>query len=211
MKNAMRNAMMLILISLVACFMVIACANPMSAEEDVVGNGGGLITVTIGGGTARKTLSWANTLDSSQLSHTITVSGDRGGPHIGTIPASGGTVQFSVTPGQWTISAEARYFGDQVAVGSEIRKIKKGNNGVIVIKMKMPPNYPRYTVTFSFGDSETPPQTQPVYKYSKATDPNYSRIIWYKEPACINEYDFNTAVTGDITLYAKLSEGPQRQ
>jgi hypothetical protein len=211
MKNAMRNAMTLILISLVGCFMVIACANPMSAEEDVVGNGGGLFTVTIGEGTARKTVSWADTLDSSQLTHTITVSGGPGtAPPPQTIPASGGPVQFSVTPGQWTISVEARYSEDKIAiaVGSDTVQIKKGNNGTKNIKMKIPPNYPSYTVTFRYDDSDNLVSSQSVYKYSKATDPNYlnGRVRWYTEQACIHEYDFNNAVTRSITLYGRWGQ-----
>jgi len=214
MKNAMRNAMTLILISLVACFMLIACDNTMTAEEDVIGNGGGLITVTIGGGTARKTVSWAETLDSSKLTHTIKISGGRGGSHTGTIPVSGGTVQFSVTPGQWTISVEARYSGDVIAVGSETVQIKKGDNGTIVIKMKMPSNYPSYTVTFnSNGGSSVDNQTVKKYSRARSVTPTRNDFVfsgWYSDSGLTRSYNFGTAVTGDITLYAKWSEASQQ-
>jgi hypothetical protein len=177
----------------------------MSTEEEVIGNGGGLFTVTIGEGTARKIVSWADTLDSSQLTHTITVSGGPGtAPPPQTLPASGGTVQFSVAPGQWTISVEARYSGDQVAVGSDTVQIKKGDNGTKNIKMKIPPNYPSYTVTFDTRFlEETRVPSISVTKYSRATRPSLSssNVRWYTDSAGANEYNFNTAVTADITLY----------
>ena len=37
----------------------------------------------------------------------------------------------------------------------------------------------------------------------KLTEVGYTFVGWYKESACINEYDFNTPVTSDITLYAR--------
>jgi len=210
MKNAMRNAITLILVSLVASLMVIACANPMSAEEEVIGNGGGLFTVTIGGGTARTIVTWANTLDSSRLTHTITVSGGTGGPFTGTIPTGGGTVPFSVTPGQWTISVEARYSGEVIAVGSKTVQIKNGDNGTILIKMNEPPNYPSYTVSFnSNGGSRVDNQTVKKYSRARSETPTRNDNVfggWYSDSGLTRSYDFGTAVTGDITLYAKWGQ-----
>jgi len=206
----MKNAAMPVLISLFACSLLIACANPM-ADEYVVGEGDGLITVTIGGGSARAAVAWAETLDSKNLIHRITVSGGKGGPYVKDIPAGGGAVNFSVTPGLWTILVQAYYLGDLVAEGSETKQIKQGNNGYISIKMQEPSNYPSYTVSFdSNGGSAVSSQT--VKKYSRAARPasdpansNQYFIDWYTESACINRYSFGDAVTGNITLYAGWS------
>jgi uncharacterized repeat protein (TIGR02543 family) len=219
MKNVIRNAMTLILISLVACFMLIACAGPVSAEEDVIGNGGGLITVTIGGETARKTVSWANGLDSSQLTHTITVSGGQGGPYTATgAQGGGGIASFSVVPGQWKISVEARYSEDLVAEGSDTVQIKKGNNGTKIIKMKAPVSAPLPNCVVNFdsnGGSYVASQT--VKKFNKATWPTpptrsdfdyehehqYEFDDWYTDRSFTSQYNFNAPVIADITLYAR--------
>ena len=50
----MKNTMALILVALVAGSLLIACTNPMG--DEVIGNGGGLLTITIGGN-SRKLLS----------------------------------------------------------------------------------------------------------------------------------------------------------
>jgi len=209
MKNAVRNILSSVFILLAGCLLLITCANPMSGV-DAIGNGGGIITVTIGGN-ARKTVSWANTLDSENLTHEITVSGGQGGPHKRTIPPGGGTASFSVIPGEWTITVEGKLkSGEVVAFGRERRQINMGDNGTIPITMERPDGYPSFTVTFN-ANGGSPDSTETVYKYSEATRPRpptkagMGFFDWYREPACINKYDFNTAVTGDVTLYAGWS------
>ena len=66
----------------------------------------------------------------------------------------------------------------------------------------------KYTVTFdSKGGTEVEPQT--VNKDEKVTEPEaptksgYTFGGWYEEASCDTEYDFDTAVTSDFTLYAK--------
>ncbi len=66
----------------------------------------------------------------------------------------------------------------------------------------------KYTVTFdSQGGTEVEPQT--VNKDEKVTEPEaptksgYTFGGWYEEASCDTEYDFDTAVTSDLTLYAK--------
>jgi len=214
MKNAICNTMMLILISLAACSMLVTCDNPMSAEKEVIGNGGGLITVTIGGGNARKILSWANALDSSQLTHKITVSDGNGGQHFGTIGAGGGSVRFSVIPGIWNITVEARYYDDLIAVG-EIKEqiIKHGDNGTINVQMKEPDNFPCYTVTFySNGGSKVEKQKIKKYNNNTATRPTpptnegYGFVNWYTDDTFQTPYDFDVLLTSDIDLYALWSD-----
>jgi uncharacterized repeat protein (TIGR02543 family) len=218
MKNVVRNMLLSVLISLSACLSLITCANPMSGVNEVIGNGGGLITVTIGGENARKTVTWANALDSSELTHEITVFGGEGGPHNGNIPSGGGTVSFSVIPGEWTISVKAYYGDDLVAVGSESKQISKGNNPTVHITMREPPNYSSYVVTFDANggsfEKGLERKTENVKKYSKATYPEPDPtngglyfIEWYTDSDCTdgNQYNFHTPVKGEITLYAKWS------
>ena len=65
-----------------------------------------------------------------------------------------------------------------------------------------------YTVTFNAQGGSAVSQ-QEVNSGSTATEPpvptraGFTFLGWYKEQACINAYDFNTAVTAAITLYAK--------
>ena len=66
---------------------------------------------------------------------------------------------------------------------------------------------PTYTVTFKDGDTEV--GTQTIVEGGVATKPanptrtNYTFNGWYSNAELTAEYDFNTPVTGPITLYAK--------
>ena len=66
-----------------------------------------------------------------------------------------------------------------------------------------------YTVTFNANGHGTAPATQTVEegkKASKPTDPTASGYTfggWYTDKECRSAYSFDTAVTKDITLYAK--------
>ena len=66
-----------------------------------------------------------------------------------------------------------------------------------------------YTVTFNANGHGTAPAAQTVSQGSKATQPaaptatGYTFRGWYKEANCTNAFDFNTAITANITLYAK--------
>jgi len=210
-----KNTMMLILVSLIACFLIFACINPMSGGEETVEEGKGVITISIGGKSARTVVSWANTLDSANLVHKVTVSGGQEGPHVKEIPAGGGTADFSVIPGQWTISVEAYYSGELVAVGSQTRQINEGDNGTVTIHMQEPASFPKCTVTFNpnGGTLKNPADSsQSVNKYSKAARPEPPTqsgkgfVDWYTDTSSTVPYNFEAAVTGAITLYAKWSD-----
>lgn len=83
---------------------------------------------------------------------------------------------------------------------------------------------PVYTVTFDlqgYGTMTTATQTD-IPKGDKVTEPNPAPSAngwtfggWYKEAACTNAYDFNSAVNSSFTLYAKWTEnsggGPSEQ
>ena len=67
----------------------------------------------------------------------------------------------------------------------------------------------QYKVTFNANGHGTAPAAQTVTSGSKATKPTdptasgYTFGGWYTDSACTKAYSFDTAVTGNITLYAK--------
>ena len=68
---------------------------------------------------------------------------------------------------------------------------------------------PNYLVTFDVQGHGTAPEDQCIAENGTATTPTaptatgYTFGGWYKEAGCTNAYDFSTAVTSSITLYAK--------
>lgn len=65
-----------------------------------------------------------------------------------------------------------------------------------------------YTVDFNTGVSSLSVTQQTVQEGGKATDPELTRTGytldgWYTDEALTNKFSFNTAITKDITLYAK--------
>lgn len=91
--------------------------------------------------------------------------------------------------------------------GEAIEKIKTGSTGNLVLYAKW--NVDKHTITFDNNGLGIAPELQIVDYGSKVVRPNdlvetgYTFVGWYQEKTCINEYDFNTLVTGDFTLYAK--------
>ena len=75
----------------------------------------------------------------------------------------------------------------------------------------VPPEPVTYTVTFDLGDG-TIYTEQTVEEGDTATKPQdpskegYTFEGWYLDEDCTIPYDFNTPVTGDITLYAKWTK-----
>ncbi|KAK3582392.1 hypothetical protein CHS0354_023936 [Potamilus streckersoni] len=70
------------------------------------------------------------------------------------------------------------------------------------------PEPTKYTITFN-SDNGTAVSTITVTSGNKATKPTnpsktgYTFVDWYKEATLTNVFDFNTAITANITLYAK--------
>ena len=201
-KRAFKNTATRILIALVACFLLITCADPTPEEEGPI-DGGGLITVTIGDSKDRKAVSWANGLDTNKLEHTIIFSGGPGtAPSPRTIPPGGGSANFWVLPGECTIKVEGKIpSGEVVAVGTLTKQISQGNNGAITVEMQEPnPPFPSYTVSFnSNGGNAVASQT--VKKYCKAErpkpDPTHGDkyfINWYSDGATTRQYNFDDPV-----------------
>lgn len=70
-------------------------------------------------------------------------------------------------------------------------------------------NATTYTVTFDANGHGTAPAAQKINSGEKASEPTaptatgYTFGGWYTEEACTNAYNFSSAVTQDITLYAQ--------
>ncbi len=66
-----------------------------------------------------------------------------------------------------------------------------------------------FTVTFNANGRGTAPDAQTITSGEKASEPTtpkatgYTFDGWYTEAECTNQFDFNTPITADITLYAK--------
>ncbi len=74
---------------------------------------------------------------------------------------------------------------------------------------KSPATPTQYTVTFDLQghgaaiDAKSVNEGGKVAEPAEPTDSEYDFGGWYKEAGCENKYDFNSAVTGNFTLYAK--------
>ncbi|MCQ2483322.1 MAG: DUF4214 domain-containing protein [Clostridia bacterium] len=81
----------------------------------------------------------------------------------------------------------------------------EGGNGYLP---KLPP-LPIYTVTFEIGEHGTKVSSQTVKEGNKATEPTapseegYSFDGWYTDSGFNSEFNFDSAITEDISLYAK--------
>ena len=75
------------------------------------------------------------------------------------------------------------------------------------------PTVETFTVTFNTGEGGSAVAAAKVEKEAKAVKPadptkdGFVFYTWFKEAAFENEYDFDTPVTADITLYAKWVQG----
>lgn len=76
------------------------------------------------------------------------------------------------------------------------------------------PNISTYTVTFDANGHGTAPVAQKINRGENASEPTaptasgYTFGGWYTDAACTHEYDFNSIVNEDITLYANWTADP---
>ena len=70
----------------------------------------------------------------------------------------------------------------------------------------------KYTITFDANGHGTAPSSQTIIAGAKATEPaepaeaGYTFGGWYKDADCTSAFDFNTAITNNVTLYAKWTQ-----
>ena len=179
-----------------------ACFSPWKGDE-------GAFSINIGNVSR---IAWNDTAILEKLEHTIILNNGPGPEQIRKNIKYGGAERFLVIPGSWTITVTAFLNKEKYAAGSDVITIKPGRNGVITIKMT-PVNAPEldtYTVTFETGGGAPIPPEQNIKKGGKAARPaidpakdGWDFMGWYTDTDLTEIYNFDTPVTGSITLYAR--------
>lgn len=112
---------------------------------------------------------------------------------------------------------EGKVFNDSDADDGEYSTITRSEeatdyttfNGTVTGGGTIDPAACPYTVTFNYNYGGSTSNTQKVLKGQKAAEPadptrdGWTFGGWYKESACTNEWNFDTRLTGTLTLYAK--------
>ena len=145
--------------------------------------------------------------------YTVTISAGEGGSASPQSVSVGITTGATITAtpktgydfGNWTASTNQIAIADINAATTTVTATAAGT---------VTANFKKtiYTVTFDANGHGTAPQAQNVTSGEKATEPaaptatGYIFGGWYTEAECTHKYDFSTAVTKNITLYAKWTE-----
>ena len=135
--------------------------------------------------------------------------------------AKGDTITVTVTPNPG-FELESIEFSDGVTGGYQAGKETSStvpndfttSTGKLQIDVLFKETAPAttHTVTFDANGHGTAPAAQTVNSGETATEPTaptesgWTFGGWYTEAACTTAFDFSTAITGDITLYAKWTE-----
>ncbi len=94
---------------------------------------------------------------------------------------------------------------DKEEGGNKVTEIAKGSTGNVTLYAVWEAE--EYEVTFvANGGTEVNAQTVAyggTVAYAEVTRDNYMFVGWFTDEALTQQYSFNTAVTGDLTLYAK--------
>ncbi|MBR4742608.1 MAG: InlB B-repeat-containing protein, partial [Oscillospiraceae bacterium] len=131
----------------------------------------------------------------------------------GTMPADA-TKEYTIESDTITLPTPTRegygfggWYENEDLSGTAVTQIAAGSTGNKTYYAKWTAN--EYTVSFNANGHGTAPAPQTVTYNGKATEPEtltetgYTFGGWYTEAACTNAYDFDTPVTGNVTLYAK--------
>lgn len=125
--------------------------------------------------------------------------------------AHGTKVSAPASPSEYGYNFEGWYTDAKCTAGNEFNFDANGQSTETITKditlfAKWTPK--SYKVTFK-TDKDTPYHEQNVAYKNFATKPSapgktgYTFDGWYKDEDCHDEFNFGTAITGDITLYAK--------
>ena len=168
----------------------------------------------------------ASTTLTTTVPCTVTLQvGDHGKVTVGGTDYTG-SASFRRDPGTavtYTFSPNGLYSVDKVIYnGTEVTGELSGNtwtapaltgNAALSVSFKfLGGGTPTYTVTFDANGHGTAPASQTVEHGKAATKPanptesGWTFKGWYTEAACTNAFDFATAITGDVTLYAKWTQ-----
>ena len=108
-------------------------------------------------------------------------------------------------------AGDQQYCMASISVGSDGSLYYVNDSGKLFAVKGNGQRVNRYTVTFDAnGKDAAMPDSQRVKEGETATEPStkpqckgYAFGGWYVDAACAKAYDFGTAVTSDVTLYAK--------
>ena len=122
---------------------------------------------------------------------------------MATHPAHNPTRDGYVFAGWYSDAACTESYGFNTPVTSDMTIYAKWS--------PVPVPYVEYTVTFDTGEgsavaSQKVASGGVAEKPADPTREGYTFAGWYSDAACTQEYDFNTAVTADVTIYAKWTE-----
>jgi uncharacterized repeat protein (TIGR02543 family) len=171
------------------------------------------ITIHVGGGSGRTTAFHLLDDDAkARISYILDLSGPSNMTDVPFAPGTQ-TINLSVAPGIYTITVTAYLDGEVYATGSTTAEARAGQSTPVDILMRYAgegTSEETFTVTFdSKGGSHVYVET--VVKGGMATRPDnptwdgYGFVRWCNDEILDMEYDFETPVTSDITLYAQWS------
>jgi hypothetical protein len=184
---------------------LLACNSPFfgSSQEE---SGEGNFTILIGNNTGRAVtqLPWDQSIPLADLRHTIQIINGSG---VAVITKeniiSGSPVNFSVTPGTYTIRAQGRYSGVLKAEGSIANKtIGQGQNGTILVPMGPPKDgllsiaitidTILFRTNYNIGDSLDFTGLEVVAQYAGGLE--------YEIPHRVLQIDFDSSTSGAKTV-----------
>jgi uncharacterized repeat protein (TIGR02543 family) len=212
----MKKIISITLLAIFPLVMLTTCSDPWRGSGNM-----GSITVSVGGGNRAM---WGG-FDTDLLKHIITVTDSSGAVQDATVQPGGGSVIFtSLASGLCTILVQG-WLGDELKTqGVSSVNIKPGQNGTVAVPMRLiEEDGVIYTVTFdSNGGSEVSDQNigeggmaiepvAPTRSFAAAAglyegttkELSYTFTGWYIDDSL---YDFNAAVSGNITLTAGWTE-----
>ena len=199
---------------ILAVFALTSCFSPWEGDE-------GAITISIGGGNSRNADGFTDE-EISGFEHIISLSNGPGPDQSDTITGAG-QVKFTVSPGYWDISVEARNDDHEiVAEGASHRAyVRSGQNSSVQILMHpitVPepenPDPEYFEVSFNTNGGEPEPDSQNIQEGGKAKEvitperKGYTFDGWYTDNGTFNnrwifdEYSVNES----IILHAKWNK-----
>ena len=185
------------LLILSAALSLTGCFSPWKGGEAT-------LTIYLGGGNNRSAMPWPpEEADIQRLDYVVTLS--KNGDTV-TIKAKGGkTVSATVAVGLWNVKIDAYYEGRHYATRSTTVDVKGGQDNKVALTMDQ---IVWHTVTFQPNNGESQ-FTQIVKDGDTADRPGnptrtgHGFADWYSNINLNTVYNFDTPVTGNITLYAK--------
>jgi uncharacterized repeat protein (TIGR02543 family) len=173
---------------------------------------GATITIHVGGGSGRTTAFHLLDDDAkARISYMLDLSGPSNMTDVPFAPGTQ-TINLSVAPGIYTITVTAYLDGEVYATGSATAEARAGQSTPVDILMRYAGETTEKTFTVTFDsnggspvDQQTVPNGGMAAPPAKPTKSGEGFVRWCSDITLDTEYDFDTPVTSDITLYAQWS------